>query len=251
MDDELAIRKAMVESCGFLHAQGLVTGTSGNLSVRVTESTRQGSGLDREGFDLQFPIPPHGFEYLITPSSVPYDRLSPEMIVRMNCQGTWQGNHLPSSEWYFHRDILQERTEVNVVVHTHSDFATILSIARSEIPACHYLIALFGGNNIRCAPYARFGTQQLSQGAINALTGRWACLLSNHGAIALGTTLQHAVDNAAQLEAMAKYYYFARLAGNAVILDDAQIEEIKNGIEILTRAINEPSNGIMPQAPCR
>jgi L-fuculose-phosphate aldolase len=150
----------------------------------------------------------------------------------MNTNGDWDGDHPPSSEWRFHADILTARPEIQAVVHTHSMFATIQSMTRQTIPACHYLISMLGGGQVRCAPFARFGSQQLSDYAVTALEGRMACLLANHGAIALGTSLQQAVDHAVLLETLAKQYYFAKLAG-VVLLTEEEIMETQEALHQL------------------
>jgi L-fuculose-phosphate aldolase len=237
------MRQQIVDCCRWMSLQGLVAGTSGNVSVRLNrsaaaDSSLAGTPVPANSEDLQSEL-----AILISPSGVPYDSMKPDMIARLDGEGVWQGSHLPSSEWRIHVDILKACREVHAVVHTHSDFATTLSIGREEIPACHYLIVQFGGHNIRCAPYARFGTQELSDYAVTALEGRWACLLSNHGAIALGRTLQHAVNNAMQLEALAKHYYFARLLGSLTLLSESQIEETRQGIEELNHQLNSRHEG--------
>ena len=149
-DDELAIRNEIISLCREMNATGLNQGTSGNISARF------------EG------------DVLITPSGVPYADLEPEAIVRGTLDGDapeWRGDFKPSSEWHFHRAILKAKPEQGAVVHTHSTFATVLSIARRDIPACHYMIAAFGGATVRCADYATFGTPELSANVIAAMQG--------------------------------------------------------------------------------
>ena len=123
--------------------------------------------------------------------------------------GTWDGPLKPSTEWRFHFDILKNRTDMGAVVHAHPTYCTALSIAHKEIPAAHYMMAAFGGTNVRCAPYARFGTPKLSELAIEALKNRTACLLGNHGSIAMGEDLDKAMWRAVELEAIARQYYLA------------------------------------------
>jgi L-fuculose-phosphate aldolase len=164
---------------------------------------------------------------LITPSATPYDKMTPEMIVSMPFDGeygTWDGPLKPSTEWRFHFDILKNRTDMGAVVHAHPTYCTALSIAHKEIPAAHYMIAAFGGTNVRCAPYARFGSSELSDLAIAALEGRTACLLGNHGSVAMGEDLDKAMWRAVELETIARQYYLS-LALGPVILSDAQIAE--------------------------
>jgi L-fuculose-phosphate aldolase len=143
--------------------------------------------------------------------------------------GEWEGPLKPSTEWRFHFDILTNRPEVGAVVHTHSTFATVLAIARKPIPACHYMMAAFGGTDIRCAEYATYGTAELSRNALEALEGRTGCLLANHGAIAIGATVDKAMWLAVELETVAKQYYYSLLIGGPVVLPDAAIAETRKG----------------------
>ena len=191
-----------------MNANGLNQGTSGNISARS------------------------GSNMLVTPSAVPYERMTPEMIVRMPLQGdygAWEGPLKPSTEWRFHLDILKARPDLGAVVHTHSTFATILSILRREIPACHYMIAAFGGPNVRCADYATYGTAELSRNALAALEGRHGCLLANHGMIAAGPNLDKAMWLAVELETLAKQYFHALQIGEPVVLDDEEIARVADG----------------------
>ena len=135
----------------------------------------------------------------------------------------------PSTEWRFHFDITKSRPDVGAIVHTHSTYATVLAIARKEIPACHYMMAAFGGTTIRCAGYARYGTKDLSDLALKALEGRNGCLLANHGMIALGANLDKAMWLAVEFETLAKQYYLSLALGNPVILSDEQIAETAGG----------------------
>ncbi len=137
----------------------------------------------------------------------------------------------PSTEWRFHLDIMRARPEVGSVVHAHSTFATALSVARRPIPACHYMIALFGGNDIRCAGFAPPASKALAKQAIAALEGRSGCLLANHGMIAVGSDLDRAMGLAVELEALAKHYYYAALLGDPVILSDAEMEEVLRAVK--------------------
>jgi L-fuculose-phosphate aldolase len=206
VEDERTIREAIVAQCRWMNASGLNQGTSGNISVRL------------------------GDAMLITPSAVPYENLDPGMIVRMSLaaeDGRFDGPLRPSTEWRFHRDILRARPEVGAIVHTHSPHATALSMLRREIPACHYMVAAFGGSTIRCADYATFGTAELSRNALTALEGRKGCLLANHGMIAAGEDLERAMWLAVELETLARQYVIAVQTGTPVILDDAEIERVR------------------------
>lgn len=205
---ERDLRQSIIDRCCWMNAAGLNQGTSGNISARFED------------------------RMLITPSATPYEDITPEMIATMPIEGeygAWTGPLQPSTEWRFHLDILRSRPDVGAVVHTHAMFATILAIGRREIPACHYMIAAFGGNNVRCAEYATYGTKELSKNALVALEGRSACLLANHGMIATGPTLAKAMWAAVELETIAKQYYHALALGSMVILDDAQIEDTRKG----------------------
>ncbi len=201
MSDEHALRQAIIDQCLWMNATGLNQGTSGNISVR------------------------HGADMLITPSSVPYDSMTAEMIcaVPLDDPEAWRGPKKPSSEWRFHRDILAARPEFHAIVHTHSIHCTALAICRHEIPAAHYMIAAFGGPTVRCSDFAIFGSQALSDMALTALEGRNSCLLANHGAIACGPDLDRAMWLANELETLAKQYILAMRIGDPVILDDDTI----------------------------
>ncbi len=210
MDDhEYGLRQAIIDQCREMNRSGLNQGTSGNISVRL------------------------GSRMLLTPSATPYDELSPEMIVSMPLDGDgvdWHGPLKPSTEWRFHRDILRERLDANAVVHAHPTFATALAIARKPIPACHYMVAVFGGNDVRCSGYARYGTPELSKEALTALIDRTACLLANHGTIAIGDSLAKAMWRAVELETLARQYTHAlQLPGGPVILDDEEIAGVLRG----------------------
>ena len=200
-NDELKLRQAIIDGCIEMNAAGYNQGMSGNVSARF------------------------GDRVLITPGSIPYDRLRADMIVPLAiADGSWSGEYKPSSEWRFHRDIIAARPDVNAVVHLHSPYATALSMARKPIPACHYLIATFGGDDVRCADYAVNGSQELSDAAVTALRGRTACLLANHGMIAVGDTLDAAFAAAVQLETLARQYCIALSIGGPVLLTRQEVE---------------------------
>jgi L-fuculose-phosphate aldolase len=203
---EAASRREIVRCYRWMVAHGLTQGASGNLSVRL------------------------GTDMLITPSGVAPDALEPHLIARMplsSDDGSWSGPLKPSTEWRFHRDILNSRPEASAVVHAHSPYATALAIARREIPACHYMTAAFGGDTIRCGGYALFGTQELSDLAIEALRDRNGCLLANHGMITLGPTLDRALWLAVELETLAQQYTLSLAVGGPVLLSEAEIAEAR------------------------
>ncbi len=191
-----------------LASLGLNRGTSGNASIRV-ESTLQ----------------PPGF--LITPSGMSADKMTSADMVWMDFAGNATGSRQPSSEWRFHMDILKSKPEVNAVIHTHSMFATTLSTFRKDMPAFHYMIALAGGDSIRCAPYALFGSQQLSDNAIAALRDRKACLLANHGMIAVGETLEKALNITQEVETLCEQYLRALQVGVPHILTKLEMLEVQ------------------------
>lgn len=199
---EADLRQAVIDTALKMNGSGINQGTSGNVSARW-----------QNGF-------------LITPSGVPYDRLDPAKIVAMAMDGSHDGPLLPSSEWRFHRDILAARPDVGAIVHTHSPHATTLACLHKGIPAFHYMVAVAGGPDIRCAPYATFGTQELSNHALAALEGRTACLLANHGLIAAGPGLDQALALAVEVETLAGMYWRALQIGQPTILDDAEMARV-------------------------
>ena len=148
-------------------------------------------------------------------------------MVWMDFAGNATGSRQPSSEWRFHMDILKSKPEVNAVIHTHSMFATTLSTFRKDMPAFHYMIALAGGDSIRCAPYALFGSQQLSDNAIAALRDRKACLLANHGMIAVGETLEKALNITQEVETLCEQYLRALQVGVPHILTKLEMLEVQ------------------------
>jgi len=190
-----------------LVALGLNNGTAGNASVRSAVG------------------------FLITPSGLPVDEMTPASMVKMDFDGSFeqgekQPNIKPSSEWRFHRDVLASRPDVNAIVHTHSMFATTLACLHKDIPPFHYMIAVVGGDTIRCAPYALFGSQGLSDNALTALIDRKACLLANHGMIALGRDLDDALAVAVEVENLCEQYWRALQLGEPHILTEAEMREV-------------------------
>lgn len=203
---ERALRQEVIDTCLRMNALGINQGTSGNASVRVSEDPDDG--------------------FLITPSSIPYEEIRPEDIVAMRLDGRHSDNRRPSSEWRFHLDIMRERPDCGAIVHTHGMFATTLACLRLEIPALHYMIAQAGGPTIRVSDYATFGTQELSDTALKALEGRKACLLANHGMIAIGADLRKALALAVEVETLAGMYWRALQIGQPVILSDEEIATV-------------------------
>ena len=144
----------------------------------------------------------------------------------MEMNGTAHGEHNPSSEWRFHRDILRARPEINAVVHTHAIYCTTLALLGKSIPAVHYMVAMAGGRDIRCCPYATFGTQILSDYVLEALKERFACLMAHHGMIACGTSLEKALWLATEVETLARQYWGALQIGTPEVLSDEEMDRV-------------------------
>ncbi len=145
--------------------------------------------------------------FLVTPSGLQAGQIAPGQVVELTLDGDWNGAWKPSSEWRMHRDIYRARPEVNAVIHAHAPFCTTLACLERDIPAFHYMVAVAGGVDIRCSDYATFGSQELSDAALRALEGRKACLLGHHGMLALGQTLEQALQLAVEVEALAEQYW--------------------------------------------
>src|SRR6266702_1850142 len=201
--DELDKRQAIIDACCRMNALGINQGTSGNISVRC------GNGL------------------LITPTSVPYDAMTPDQIVFMAMDGSHAATQKPPSAWRFHLALLKPRADLTAVVPAHPTYCTILAIMGTDIPPVHYMIAAAGGDNIRCAPYATFGTEELSEHAVRALVGRFACLLDHHGMIAIGRTLDKAMWLAVEVETLARQYHGCLQIGKPSLLSSAEIERVR------------------------
>jgi L-fuculose-phosphate aldolase len=165
--------------------------------------------------------------FLITPSGMAVEQMTVEDLVWMDFSGNWVGRCQPSSEWCFHLDILQHRSQINAVIHTHSMFASTLSTFRRDIPPFHYMIALAGGDSIRCAPYALFGSQLLSDHALAALYDRKACLLANHGMIAIGESLEQALRITEEVETLCEQYLRALQIGEPHLLTHVEMREVQ------------------------
>lgn len=196
------LRRELIDTCLAMNRQGINQGKAGNASVRVPE------GL------------------LITPSGLAYDRMKPDDIVAIDTEGRTRGTGAPSSEWRFHFDIVQSRNDVGAVLHAHPPFATALACLGMEIPAFHYMVAVAGGDSIRCAPYATFGTQALSDNALRALDGRQACLLANHGMICVAGGTAAALDLAVEVETLAQQYWRALQIGTPRILPADEMQTV-------------------------
>ena len=200
--DAAALRREIVATALEMNALGINRGKSGNVSARVAGG------------------------FLITPSALPYDQTQPEDIVMVREDGSATGRHLPSSEWRFHRAIYAARPEVRAIVHAHSPFATTLACLDRGMPAFHYMVAVAGGADIRCASYATFGTQALADEVSRALDGRKACLLSHHGMIAAGASLKAALALAVEVETLAEMYWRALQIGEPTLLSDGEMKGV-------------------------
>ncbi len=193
------VAKALIQT-------GLVTGTSGNVSVRTPEG-----------------------DVLVTPSGVDYEVLGPEDVVLVDLNmNVLAGSLVPSTETPMHTGIYKARPNVDAVVHTHSRFATTLACLGWEIPPVHYMLTTLGPDGrVPLGPYTLYGTEELANHAANALgDSHNACLLANHGTITVGTRPEEAFSRTVVLEEMAEVYYRARLAGEPVLLDEEQIAEV-------------------------
>jgi len=201
--NEREARERLVAAARRMRDLGLNPGRSGNASLRF------------------------GAGFLVTPTGLAYERMEPEDIVLVEAaSGAARGRRAPSSEWRLHRDIYARRPEAGGVAHTHSPHATTLACLRRPIPPFHYEVAFAGGSDIRCSGYATFGTQALSDGALAALEGRRACLLANHGAVAIGTTVEEAVELAERVESLARLYWQALQVGEPVLLDEVEMDRV-------------------------
>jgi len=192
-------RLSILDAAGKLITLGLNRGTSGNISLRWDDG------------------------FLITPSGLSVHKTHPEDIVYVALDGTATGRYAPSSEWRMHRDIYVGRPDAHAIVHTHAPFCTALAALHRDIPPYHYMIAKAGGRDIRCAPYATFGTQALSDAALTALEDRRACLLANHGMIVLGKSIDAAMALAVEVEELAEGYWRCLQINEPIHLSDEEI----------------------------
>lgn len=215
-------RQQLLAAARRLVALGLNQGTAGNLSLRLPD------GL------------------LITPSSLPCERMEGADLVELDLEGRVRraaAGRQPSSEWRLHADILRSRPEVQAVVHCHSIRATALACHGRPIPAFHYMVVQAGGADIRCAPYATFGGQALSDAALVALRDRRACLMAHHGQVALGRDLDQALALAVEVETLAHMYLEALRLGEPPLLDAAEMESVAARMADLRYGVPEPSRG--------
>jgi L-fuculose-phosphate aldolase len=201
--DEAKLREEIVRTCMRMVELGVNQGTSGNVSVRL------------------------GTRFLVTPSGIPYEEMTPRQIALMDVDGSYAGPCRPTTEWRIHGGIMRARQAAGAVIHTHSMYATTVACLRREIPALHYYVAVGGGPTIRCADYATYGTQQLADNVLAALAERDACLLANHGLVVVGATLAQTLRRTFDIETLARQFVYALQAGEPVILPDDEIERVR------------------------
>lgn len=196
-------RQSLITATLDAEAQRLNIGTTGNISARLD------GGM------------------LITPSGIPPKKLKPELIVAMDLDGAWSGDIKPSTEWALHAAIYKSRPEVSAVMHAHPDHCVALSCARENLPAFHYMVAGFGGDDVRCSKYASFGSPELAKFAVEALENRTACLLANHGMVAIGTSVAEAFSRTAKLETMVRQFLLCRSFSAPVLLTVNEMSEVE------------------------
>ena len=200
--NETEQRQALVEHGRRMNVVGINQGKSGSLSVRL------------------------GDGFLVTPSAIAYEAMQPDDIVKMRWDGTYDGKRRPSTEWRLHRDIYVQRKDASAIVHAHAMFATTLACLDREIPAFHYMVAMAGGDNIPCAPYATFGSQELSDATVTALEGRRACLMSHHGMVAFSDALPAALALAVEVETLSAMYWRALQIAPPTVLPGEEMARV-------------------------
>jgi L-fuculose-phosphate aldolase len=200
--NELELKAAVLATARAMNVERLNRGAAGNVSVR------SGDG------------------FLITPTGMAYDACEPDDVVFMALDGTPRGRRKPSSEWRFHRDIYAARPEAGAIVHAHAPFAVSLACMGCAIPPFHYMVARFGGNDVRCADYATFGTQELSDAVLVALHERCACLMAHHGMVVFGRDLDNALALAVELEALCEQYWRVLQIGAPHLLPEDEMARV-------------------------
>lgn len=200
-------REQIVEYGKKLIQSNLTKGTGGNISVFFR----------------------HEKLMAITPSGIDYFKLKPEDIVIMDLDGRIiDGKHKPSSEYSMHKIFYEKRKDINAMVHVHSTYSTTLACMNWELPSVHYLVAISGGKNIRCAKYATFGTDELAESAYKAMEDRQAVFLANHGLLAGAKDLPNAFNKAEEIEFCAEIYYRTKTLGEPAILPDKEMDKMLN-----------------------
>ena len=201
-------RRELLATLRAMSTSGLNVGTAGNASVRLEADSGEGA------------------RFLVTPSRVAAAVARPADMVETRADGSYLGELAPSSEWQLHRDVYAAFPAAGAVLHAHSPFATALACQRADIPPFHYMIARLGGSTVRCAGYATFGTQALSDACVAALHERSACLMANHGMLVYGRDLPHALALAIELETLCAQYWRSLQLGPPVLLSDAEMADV-------------------------
>lgn len=196
------LAEELLQTARQMNVTGLNQGSAGNVSVR------SGDG------------------YLITPTGMLYEKCAPSDMVQMDLAGNPSGIRKPSSEWRFHQDLYLDRPDAEAIVHVHSTFATTVACLGKDVPPFHYMIAVAGGKTIRCTPYHTFGTQELSDVVVEAMQDRKACLLGNHGMLALGDTLESALNMALEVEKLCEIYWRTLQVGGGRMISDTEMDRI-------------------------
>ncbi|WP_425406616.1 class II aldolase/adducin family protein [Hwanghaeella sp.] len=203
MVNETEIRETLVEYSREAVQRGLSGGTAGNMSMRF------------------------GDRMLITPSGIAPDIMRPDQIAEVDFDGRFDGDWKPSSEWALHAKLYKTRPEAQAIVHAHPDYCVAISCMRQALPSFHYMVAAYGGNEVPCSPYRLFGSVDLADAVTQTMGERYtACLIANHGMIAIGDTLRKAFTRTEGLETLARQYYLARTMGEISLLDDTEMEEV-------------------------
>ena len=185
---------------------------SGNISVRTILNNKKG--------------------FYITPSGIKYEKLETKDIVFVSLDGKYDKEGLdPSSEWRFHQDIYKDKSSVKAIVHAHSPYSTALSSFRKNIPSFHYMVALAGGNSIKCAKYATYGTRELSVNILQALKNRYACLISNHGQVSTGSNIANAFELAEEVENLSHQYLLTMMIGKPKLLTNVEMNNVLKKIK--------------------
>ena len=215
--ENLQAREEVIKFALKLNSTNLSPLRSGNVSIKAREDNVDG--------------------FYITPSGKKYENLKPEDVVflslteKKDFHQWFNSGKKPSSEWRFHQDIYLNKREARAIVHAHSPHATAVSSHRKPIPAFHYMVALAGGNDIKCADYATFGTSELSKNIVKSLENRKACLMSNHGQVAFGQNLKQAFELAEEVENICQQYIIALKLGQPKILSSAEMQKILDKVK--------------------
>ncbi|KLI22157.1 L-fuculose phosphate aldolase [Brachyspira hyodysenteriae] len=200
-DNRKYLGQQIIDACLNMRKDGVNQGTSGNISLRYKDGM------------------------LITPTSMPYEIMTPDDIVFVDGNGNPEPNKKPSSEWRFHLSILKENPNFNAVIHNHAVYSSMVSILNVDcIPAIHYMVGVAGGKIIPCAEYATYGTQELCDNISKVMKGYKACILKNHGLLAADETLEKAYHVMMEVENLARLYIGVRSIGDYNVLSDGEMD---------------------------